>query len=194
MNADRPHRPAPVAGLVLAAGRGSRFGRPKALVEDDGGSWLRRSAAVLLDGGCERVVAVLGAAAEAAVVHLEDLPRTTVVVAGDWDRGLSASLRTGLEALVLSDADVAVVTLVDLPDLHAGVVRRLLDRLGSAPDVLGRATYDGRPGHPVLLGRNHWPGVASGAVGDMGASSYLARHGSSRVECGDLATGADVDA
>ena len=194
MSADPTGGPARVAGLVLAAGRGSRFGRPKALAKDKGGSWLRRAAALLLDAGCDRVVVVLGAAADKAVAHLEGLPRISAVVAADWDRGLSASLRAGLGALTPSDARVAVVTLVDLPDLHGGVVARLLDRLGTAPDVLGRASYDGRPGHPVLLGRDHWPALFAEVTGDSGAQAYLARQGATQVDCSDLATGADVDA
>lgn len=183
-----------VVGLVLAAGSGSRFGRPKALVEDGDGSWLRRAATMLLEGGCEEVVVVLGAAAEQARDRLVDLPATSVTVAEAWSEGLSASLRAGLAAVEASDGQVAVVTLVDLPDLHAGTVRRVLDRLGTGPDVLGRACFRGRPGHPVVLGRRHWARVGAETSGDAGARDYLRRHGAVLVECGDLATGADVDA
>jgi CTP:molybdopterin cytidylyltransferase MocA len=60
--------------------------------------------------------------------------------------------------------------------------------------VLARAAYAGRPGHPVLLGRAHWAGVAAAAVGDAGARGYLAGRADVRlVECGDLATPDDVD-
>lgn len=181
-------------GLVLAAGGGSRFGRPKALVEDADGSWLRRATLTLLDGGCRQVVVVLGAAVDEARAHLADLPATSVAVAENWQQGMSASLRTGLRALQASDGRVAVVTLVDLPDLHADVVRRVLDRLGTEPTVLGRACFDGRPGHPVVIGRRHWARVALQSEGDAGARSYLQRHRATLVECGDLASGADVDA
>ncbi len=79
--------------------------------------------------------------------------------------------------------------MVDLPDVTAPVVRRLLD-LPDSEDVLARATYDGTPGHPVLLGRAHWSGVIDTATGDRGARDYLAAHPVTLVECGDLATGA----
>ena len=85
-----------------------------------------------------------------------------------------------------------MVTLVDLPDVTAAVVRRLLDQ-PDTEDVLARATYDGRPGHPVLLGRAHWAGVLESAAGDRGARDYLATHDVTTVECWDLATGVDVD-
>ena len=179
-----------VHGLLLAAGAGSRMGTPKALVHDaDGTSWLRRSVAALLDGGCDEVTVVLGAAADEAAALLPEGPVSTVV-ADDWADGMAASLRTGLAALP-PGPDTAVVSLVDLPDVSAAVVRRVLAAAG--PSALARASYEGVPGHPVLLGRDHWAGVAATATGDAGARDYLRRHDVTLVECGDLATGRDVD-
>jgi len=181
-----------VHGLLLAAGAGSRMGQPKALVHDaDGRSWLVRAIEVLRAGGCDQVDVVLGAAAEEALPLLEDTG-ATAVVAADWDAGMSASLSAGLRAAAGSDADAVVVTLVDLPDVTAEVVQRLLLR-GAHPGTLRRATYDGRPGHPVVVGRAHWAGIVDQASGDEGARAYLAAHHADAVECGDLATGADVD-
>lgn len=179
-------------GLLLAAGSGSRLGTPKALVrDDDGTSWVTRAVATLRDGGCHRVTVVLGASADEARPLLagEDV---AVVVAADWAEGMGASLRSGLAALEPTGGDAVVVTLVDLPDVGADVVRRVTD-LGTDPGVLARAAYDGAPGHPVLIGRDHWAGVAAAATGDRGARDYLADHTVFVVECGDLATGRDVD-
>lgn len=178
-----------VHGLLLAAGAGTRMGRPKALVVDDAGeSWLARSVDVLHDGGCTSVTVVLGAAVEDAI-ELLDGRGADVVVAHDWDAGMSASLRAGLRAL--GPGDAALVHLVDLPDVTAEVVRRMVEGAGSA--TLARASYDGVPGHPVVLGREHWEPVATLASGDHGARDYLRAHQVVLVECGDLATGRDVD-
>jgi molybdenum cofactor cytidylyltransferase/nicotine blue oxidoreductase len=178
-------------GLLLAAGAGTRMGRPKALVTaDDGTPWLARGVETLRGGGCDDVVVVLGAAAdEARRLVPEDV---AVVVAADWAEGMSASLRAGLVHLEDTEADAAVVSLVDLPDVTDAVVRRVL-AAGADQAALIRTTYDGRPGHPVLLGREHWFGVRAAAVGDRGARDYLANHALVEVECGDLATGEDVD-
>lgn len=181
----------PVHGLLLAAGQGSRMGRPKALVTGaDGEPWLERSVRVLRDGGCSEVTIVLGADAEAARGLVP--PGALVVVADDWRHGMSASLRAGLDALGQGGAAAALVHLVDLPDVGADVVARLV-AVHDGPDVLARATYGGRPGHPVLLGRSHWAGVAASVTGDGGARDYLARGGAIPVECGDLASGRDQD-
>ena len=169
------------------------MGRPKALVHDvDGTSWVQHAVEVLVDGGCNGVTVVLGAGADEAVRLLDGLG-VDVVVAHDWAAGMSASLRAGLASLQGSDADAAVVSLVDVPDLTAAVVRRVLsEREGD--EALARASYHGRPGHPVVLGRAHWSAVAAGASGDAGARNYLAGRDTVLVECGDLATGHDVDA
>lgn len=171
------------------------MGKPKALVRDpDGTSWLARAVGVLADGGCDGVTVVVGAATEEARTLLDDLarPDVAVVLAEDWASGMGASLRAGLAALADTSAPAALVHLVDLPDVTAEVVRRVL-AAGSGGAVLARAAYGGAPGHPVLLGRDHWAGVAATAEGDQGARTYLASHEVSLVECGDLAAGHDQD-
>lgn len=179
-----------VVGLLLAAGAGKRFGGPKALARDaDGTSWLLRSVQALKP--CAEVVVVLGAEAERAAALLP--MSVSRVRADDWAEGMGASLRTGLGALAGTTYDAALVSLVDLPDVDAAVVARLLGA-ATGPEVLARAAYAGVPGHPVLLGRDHWTEVARTATGDRGARDHLATHPVTLVECGDLATGVDVDA
>ncbi len=178
-------------GLLLAAGRGSRMGRPKALVVDErSGPWLLGALRALRAGGCDRITVVLGAAAEEARELVP--PWVDVVVADDWEQGLSASLRAGLASLETSVADAVVVHLVDLPDVTGEVVRRVV-LSGAEPGSLARAAYDRRPGHPVLLGRDHWHAVVDSVSGDRGARDYLAGAGPDLVECGDIASGEDVD-
>jgi CTP:molybdopterin cytidylyltransferase MocA len=169
------------------------MGQPKALVTDDRGSWLLRGVATLRDGGCRRVTVVLGAEAERAATLLEGLsaePR--VVVAEQWPEGMGASLRAGMSSFADSTDDLVMVSLVDLPDLVPEVVTRV-SAAARGPDTLARASYDGVPGHPVLFGRDHWPGLVDSARGDRGARDYLADREVVLVECGDLASGHDVD-
>lgn len=175
--------------MVLAAGAGTRAGGPKALRRDaDGVPWLARAVTALRDGGCSDVLVVLGAEADAARCLVPAGAR--VVVAADWAEGMSASLRSGLAA-VPPDADAALVTLVDLPELPATAVARL--RADVDPAVLRRAVYDGRPGHPVVIGRDHLVAAAASATGDRGAGAYLEAHDAVLIECGDLWDGRDRD-
>jgi len=169
------------------------MGTPKALVADDRGSWLVRGVTTLSEGGCRRVTVVLGAEAERAALLLEGVTQPPrIVVAEDWADGMGSSLRAGMRALTDSTDGFVMVSLVDLPDLVPEVVSRVFAAAGG-PAALARASYDGVPGHPVLFGRDHWPGVLETAHGDNGARDYLAGREVVLVECGDLATGRDVD-
>lgn len=174
-------------GLLLAAGAGRRMGRPKALVDD----WLPATVATLLDGGCAEVIVVLGARADEAQERVPRRHDVRSVVAIDWEAGLSASLRCGLAVAEQSTHTAAVVMLVDLPDVTPPVIARLAD--GADAASARRAAYDGRPGHPVLLGRSHWLAVCEQVAGDAGAGSYLVAVGATSIDCSDLATGRDVD-
>jgi CTP:molybdopterin cytidylyltransferase MocA len=181
-----------IAGLLLAAGRGRRAGGPKALrVAADGRPWVVRSVATLRGGGCTDLHVVVGAASAEVRTALTD-EDVRVVEATDWAQGMGASLRAGLAALQDTDVEVACVHLVDLPDVGADVVARVLT-VAEGADTLARAAYVDGPGHPVLLGRTHWAAVAAAAVADRGARDLLAVSPTRLVDCTDLAVGRDVD-
>lgn len=207
-----PRQGVPVTGVLLAAGAGRRSGGAKALRRDpDGTSWLQRSVRVLRDGGCADVVVVLGSQAEQARRLLPDPevvdPGLVVVECPSWDLGMSSSLQVGLTAardLRTRGPDgrsleAVLVHLVDLPDVTADVVARVLAHDPAGVRVLARAGYHRQPGHPVLIGTDHLGAIlaeladlADRAV-DVGARDYLARHQCVLVECGDLSSGQDRD-
>ena len=180
-----------VAAVVLAAGGGRRYGMPKALVEHEG-SLLVERAVRTARAVCDPVLVVLGARA-VDVWQRADLAGATVLANRDWESGMASSLRTGLDGLRgwPGRIDAALVTLVDMP----GMTPQALERLAAvaAPDALAVATYAGVRGHPVLLGREHWAGVAETATGDEGARRYLAAHEVTEVDCTGLADPTDLD-
>jgi molybdenum cofactor cytidylyltransferase/nicotine blue oxidoreductase len=180
-----------VAGLVLAAGAGRRYGMPKALVEYEG-SLLVERAVRTARAVCDPVLVVLGAQAT-EVWQRADLTGATVLANADWDTGMASSLRTGLDGLRGWPAriDAALVLLVDMPGMTPAALWRMSEHAG--PAALAVATYDGVRGHPVLLGREHWAGVVETATGDEGARSYLAAHDVTEVDCTGLADPADLD-
>ena len=203
-----------VRGLVLAAGAGRRMGGPKALlrVTPDEPTLVERAVDLLTVGGCDGVTVVVGAAGDEVELLVRSLGRdTTVARCPDWDDGMGASLRAGLASLAASThegegvTEAVLVTLVDLPDLTPDVVARVLDSADDAGDSsepraqghwrreLRRAAYGGLPGHPALIGRDHWEAVAREAGGDQGARGYFRSHPHDLIECGDLATGRDAD-
>ena len=170
------------------------MGTPKAVLGDPtGGTFVERGVRVLRDGGCAPVVVVVGAEGERAEALATAAGADLVVEAADWAQGQSASLRRGIDALRSMETEVACVLLVDLPDVGADVVATVLTAAGDAPSALARAAYRGVPGHPVVIGRDHWTAIADTATGDHGARDYLATHPHAVVEVGHLASGHDVD-
>lgn len=177
----------PATGVLLAAGAGVRYGMPKVLAAQ--GDWLRKGIQALHDGGCHDVIVVLGA----AVVDVPSPGRA--VLAADWADGLAASLRAGLAAIRPGPAGFAVLHTVDTPDVGADVVRRVLAAASSSANGIARAAYGRRPGHPVVIAREHWPEVLALTTGDEGARPFLRRHANDvvAVDCSDLASGRDID-
>lgn len=194
-----------VAGVLLAAGGGSRLGQPKALVELDGRTLAERGAGMLRAGGADPILIVTGAAEI-------QLSGTHAVPNKEWRTGMGSSLRAALRALdrpgtdggpgesdramgaLGSGAGAAVVALVDQPLVGAQAVTRLIAayRAGASVAV---AAYDGKPRNPVLLAREHWPEVIATAVGDTGAKAFLRARASlvTLVECGDTGSPDDID-
>jgi len=186
-----------VAGLLLAAGGGRRLGgRPKALLEHRGRPLVEYAAGVLRAAGCTRVHVILGARAD-TVRERADLPGCVLVDNPDWEEGMGSSLRAGLESLRESGAPgvtAALVSLVDQPGIGPEAAARLLAAYRS-PATLASASYEGRRGHPVLLGADHWAGISATATGDQGARAYLKGHENAitLVECADVARPYDID-
>lgn len=183
----------PIVGLVLAAGAGTRFGGPKALARDsDGAPWVARAVRTLRSGGCEQVLVALGASAPEARGLVP--PEAEIVVVPDWSLGISAAIRAGLAAAHDRSASSLVIMPVDTPDAPPAVVRRIIATAADAPSrALVQATYGGEPGHPVLIGAQHFAALAQSLSGDRGARAYLAAHAAVAVACEDLWSGADID-
>jgi molybdenum cofactor cytidylyltransferase len=173
-----------IGGLVLAAGAGTRFGdQPKQLAELEGRPLLQWAVRAQCDAGVlERVVVVLGSSAS-RIRDAVEFGRAEVVVCPDWETGQSASLRFGLARL--ADAEKVVVTLGDAPLMTSAVIERFaLEEPGT------RAVYDGRPGHPVVLGTEQIKRLTS-LAGDIGARKLL--HGGPVIEMANICSGRDVD-
>jgi CTP:molybdopterin cytidylyltransferase MocA len=192
-----------VAGVLLAAGEGSRFGQPKALVELNGQTLAERGVGLLRAGGADPILVVTGA------VPLE-LDGTLTVDNPLWRTGMGSSLRAALQALsgaargpdigpdigpeMGTDIGAVVVALADQPLVGAEAVARLIAAYRGGASV-AVAAYDGQPRNPVLLAREHWPEVIATATGDQGARTFLRTRPElvTLVECGDTGRPDDID-
>jgi CTP:molybdopterin cytidylyltransferase MocA len=167
-----------VAAIILAAGEGTRFGRPKALATLEGKSWLQIAVEGLCDAGFDPIVAVLGADAErvredsSIAAAVETLMRRktglSFVLNPDWRRGRTGSLICGLRAMPPA-ARGALIHQVDFPYVAASTFRMLAgafetaqtaqERAGESRGLVFVPTHGGRRGHPILVGCSIWPEI-----------------------------------
>jgi CTP:molybdopterin cytidylyltransferase MocA len=186
-----------VAGILLAAGSGSRLGQPKALVKFEGQTLAERGVVLLKDGGADPVLVVSGAVPVSVTA-------ARTVHNPDWRTGMGSSLAAGLRAL-RGDGEwdagddraaplAAVIALADQPLVGAESVRRLIAAYRDGARV-AVAAYHGKPRNPVLIAREHWPAVLELATGDTGARPFLRANPDlvTVVECGDTGRPDDVD-
>jgi molybdenum cofactor cytidylyltransferase len=173
-----------MAGLVLAAGAGTRFGSSAKQLADFHGrpllEWAVRAQCAVPE--LERVVVVVGARSDQVLAGVR-FGRAQTIVCEEWETGQAASLRRG--AAALRDATKVIVTLGDAPLVTPEVIGRF-----AREPPRTRALYDGRPGHPVVLGPDEIAALTS-LDGDEGARGLL--RGGSVIEVGHLCSGRDVD-
>ena len=174
------------AGLILAAGAGTRFGDETKQLAELRGKPLLQHAVDAMNAVLPCVV-VLGHDAE-AIRERVSFGRAEVVVCPEWARGQAFSLRRGVAAL--GDADVVAITLGDQPFITPAVISAAVAELGEHDAV--RAIYGGVPGHPVVLSRRVMDAVGE-LEGDAGARELLARFRVRKWEAGHLASATDID-
>jgi len=182
---------------VLAAGRGSRIDAEtaKPLLELHGRPLLEHALEAAFASELSPVLVVVGHDADAVVAVLPADVEVEVVRVGDWDRGISASLRAAVDAVDALDArrevSAVCIGLADQPLIGPGSYRRLAAAHAEGAE-LAVATYRGVRGNPVLLARTLWP-AARTLTGDVGARALMTTHAVVEVDCTDTGVPTDVD-
>jgi molybdenum cofactor cytidylyltransferase len=180
-----------IAGAILAAGEGRRFGGPKQLADLDGRPLLEYAIrAMVAVPAIERIAVVIGSHAE-EIREQVDVYDAEWVVCEEWREGMAASLRAAIRALEPDDPEALVITLGDQPFITPQVIAAILTEVDDG-DLAARAVYDGQPGHPVIVTRDLLP-VFGEVRGDEGARRVLEARGVRRWECGHLCRNDDVD-
>lgn len=163
--------------LVLAAGSSLRFGGPKLLAPWNGGVLIDGALRAAFDAPVASVTVVTGghaagvtAAAQAYAARIDAADRLALVHAADHGEGLSASLRAGIASLPANTTGV-LVFLADMPSIPPFVAKALTEAVTPNHDAAA-PTFEGRRGHPVLLGAALFEPIRH-LTGDHGAGHLL---------------------
>ena len=178
-----------IAGLLLAAGRSTRFGADKLCAKLDGKAVIRWSVASLAP--LDVVYVVIPPGADAVTQALSRLDVRFVVNLGR-DEGMASSIRAGVAALP-DEIQAVVIALADQPRAAESVTRALCERWRAGDAAAVAPLYSDGRGNPVLFGRECFAALLS-LRGDIGARAVLDGLGDrvALVEVAD-AMPADVD-
>ena len=170
--------PGLIVGILLAAGRGSRFGSDKRLHRLTDGRPMAVVAATQLRAACDRLIVVLRPGSEALAELLKSVD-CEMVICPEADAGMGHSLAAGVRAA--PDAIGWIVALADMPYIspasHQAVAMAL--RAGAS---LAASEFNGQRGHPVGFA-GQWLTELLALTGDHGGKPILAAHRQALVLC-----------
>ncbi|MFC6765140.1 nucleotidyltransferase family protein [Natrinema soli] len=164
-----------IGGVVLAAGKGTRFeGGNKLLADVEGTPIVRRAAETLYRSSVDDIVAVVGHEADRVAAVLADLD-LSVRSNENYAAGQSASVRTGVDAARDADWDATVFMLGDMPFVRPLTVDTLRTVYVTGDGSIVAPTYEGQRGNPVLFGRQHYDALST-VSGDRGGRELIENH------------------
>lgn len=185
-----------IPAIVLAAGKSTRMGRPKAMLPLEGGdTFLTRIVRTFLDAEIDDVVVVVGADANAIVNAFAASGLAARFVENpEFEQGQLSSLLVGLRVVDRPGLAATLVTLVDVPFVAPSTVRAVVDRYRRTHAPVVRPVSGARHGHPVLIDRSLFDSIRA-AEPSAGAKEVVRAYASSAgdVEVDDEGAFADID-
>jgi molybdenum cofactor cytidylyltransferase len=181
-----------IPAIVLAAGASSRMGRPKAMLDSGGRTFVRRVLDTLREAGLTDVAVVIRPEADDVAREIAAAGFGRAITNTDPTRGQLSSLVAGLDAVDEPRVIAALVTLVDVPLVSVSTVSALLARVPRSAAPIVRATCGNRHGHPVVFKRELFDPLRR-ADPAAGAKAVLRAHAIEDVDTGDPGVVEDVD-
>jgi molybdenum cofactor cytidylyltransferase len=185
-----------IPAIVLAAGKSSRMGRPKATLPLPGGNtFLTRIVRTFVEAAIEDVVVVVGHDADVTVDAFARSDLSVRFVENpDYEQGQLSSLLTGLRVVDRPGVVATLVTLVDVPLVRVSTVRAVVDRYLATRAPIVRPVRGAEHGHPVLIDRSLFDAIRH-TDPRGGANAIVRAHASSPgdVEVDDDGAFADID-
>jgi molybdenum cofactor cytidylyltransferase len=185
-----------IPAIVLAAGKSTRMGRPKANLSLDGGeTFLSRIVRTFHAAAADDVVVVVGHEADAIVTAFSQSgPAARFVTNPEYENGQFSSLLRGLNAVDRPGVIAVLLTLVDVPLVTADTVRAVIDHYRRTHAPIVRPVRGLEHGHPVLIDRSLFDEIRH-ADPAVGAKAVVRAHASAigDIQVDDDGAFLDVD-
>jgi molybdenum cofactor cytidylyltransferase len=181
-----------IAVIILAAGASTRLGQPKQLLPYSGKTLIRHAAETALKTRYEPVIVVTGALHEQLLVELKE-GSIEVIHNPNWQQGMSASIRTGVEAAEKQEPDAVLIMLCDQPLITSEHLKALGTTFSSLEDGSIVATgYEHIAGVPALFPKKLFNSLKA-LQGEQGARELLKVHQNSLVTVSFAGAAVDID-
>lgn len=169
----------PIAGIILAAGESSRFGRPKQLLDWKGQPFVRAVAKTALEAGLSSILVITGANAEQVEFAVRDL-NVSVIKNGDWKSGQGSSIRAGVKTLTIGHPKMGgvIFLLTDQPQITTSIIRALVEKHAEGLYPIVAPMVMDQRANPVLFDRATFSDLMT-LEGDVGGRAIFHKH---RVE------------
>lgn len=163
-----------VVGLILAAGKSERMGRPKPLLPFRGSCFLTHVLTEASRSDLTDVKVVLGHHAESILQSLPEI-KPKVLVNPDYEYGQLSSLQCGLKHLISAELDGVMVFLIDHPIIHRGLVNQLVEAFSRNDAKIVIPSFEHRRGHPMIFGAELFSELLATPL-DQGAVGVVRKH------------------
>ena len=162
--------------ILLAAGKSTRLGKPKQLLDYEGQTLLQHSLQVARASDAHPVVVVLGA--DAALIEREVTGNEAhVVVNSEWQEGMASSIRCGIEELIRlhAAAEGAVIMVCDQPYVTTELINSLLTVHRQTGKLIVSCQYANTVGTPACFHKSIFPELLQ-LEGEGGAKGLLLKY------------------
>jgi molybdenum cofactor cytidylyltransferase len=162
--------------IILAAGPSTRLGTPKQSIMYEGKTLLQHAVDAAQGVGCQPVVVVLGAHANAVLAHFHN-QSVTIVHNDDWHRGMGTSIAVGIKALLQADDTIssAIISVCDQPFADAALLNSLMEQYKQVGKGIIACTYANTIGVPALFDKQYFDALLQ-LNGDEGAKKLMLQH------------------
>jgi len=182
-----------IVGIILAAGKSERMGRPKTLLPFAGETVLGAVYKRLKSSSLNAVRVVLGHRAQEILKKVE-LPDEEVVINTDYEQGMLSSVKAALKTAESLHPRGVLLYPVDHPDVSLKAIERLLEGFRSSGKAIVLPLFQGRRGHPVLFGSELFAELLA-APPDVGARQVVRSNPDKilEIEVGEPGVVLDID-
>jgi molybdenum cofactor cytidylyltransferase len=163
-----------VAGLILAAGKSERMGKPKLMLDFHGKTFLDHIVDEACHSALTEVKVVIGHNAEQVQSRFPNL-KGKWIINPDYERGQLSSIQSGLTFFKNYSLDGIMLFLIDHPFISLKLINQLIDYFDVNRHSIVIPSYSRRRGHPVIFPKSLFEDLWN-ASPDRGASDVVRRH------------------